>query len=320
VRFGMNPAKFVDQVAKPAKITISALTYAPFLHGFFAETFEVIRASLASIRATVKLPYDLLVFDNGSCAEVRDFLLDERAAGRIQYLILADRNYGKGRAWNMIFRGAPGEIIAYGDGDVLYKEGWLERSLELLESFPNAGMVSARPMRTDPQHYSSTLAWARAEPEVEVTEEQLLPWEILAGHELGLGRTPEQLEAQYAASRDVRLRYRGLCAYAGATHWQFVGRRAVLAAFEPHLGDKPLGDAAQLDDYINRSGRQRLMLADPLAVHLGNSLKDVPAALLQAAPARKAAPAERRWYDLKLLRSALLFVHDLIFRMYHRRP
>ena len=57
--------------------------------------------------------------------------------------------------------GAPGEIIAYADSDVLFSPNWLKRSVEILETYPNVGMVTARPFRTPPEFYSATLDWAR---------------------------------------------------------------------------------------------------------------------------------------------------------------
>ena len=149
MRVGQNPAKYVKEVAKPARITVAVLNYIPFLSGFYAEMLDVLKVCLESIRQNTDLPYDLLVFDNGSCAEVRQYLLDEHEDGRIQYLILSEKNLGKGGAWNMILAGAPGEIIAYTDSDCLFPPGWLSRSVQILETYPNVGMVTARPFRTN---------------------------------------------------------------------------------------------------------------------------------------------------------------------------
>ena len=162
MRIGQNPAKFVKEVAKPARITVAVLNYIPFLSGFYADMLKVLQACLDSIVQTADLPYDLLVFDNASCPEVRQYLADQYEAGRIQYLVLSDKNLGKGGAWNMILAGAPGEIITYTDNDCLFSPGWLSRSVELLETFPNVGMVTARPFRTRPEVYSATLAVGRS--------------------------------------------------------------------------------------------------------------------------------------------------------------
>ena len=133
MRKGQNPAKFVNQVVKPERITVALLNYIPFLSGFYAEALDVLRISLSSMREDAGLPFDLMVFDNGSCAEVRDFLVAEKEEGRIQYLILSEKNLGKGGAWNMMLAGAPGEIITYTDSDVLFYPGWLQRSVQLLD-------------------------------------------------------------------------------------------------------------------------------------------------------------------------------------------
>ena len=74
MRKGQNPAKFVDRVAKPERITVAVLNYIPFISGFYAQTLDVLKTCLNSIWAATDLPYDLLVFDNGSCQEAIDFL------------------------------------------------------------------------------------------------------------------------------------------------------------------------------------------------------------------------------------------------------
>ncbi|HWQ84880.1 MAG TPA: glycosyltransferase family A protein [Anaerolineales bacterium] len=161
MRLGQNPAKSIAQVPQPAPVTVAIVTYIPFLSGYYAESLEVLKVCLESLVQNTPQPFDLLVFDNASCPEVRSYLQNEHDAGRIQYLILAGQNFGKGGAWNFIFQGAPGEIIAYADSDIQFSPGWLESSLEILQAFPKAGMVSAHPLRTPAALYSSTLAWAQ---------------------------------------------------------------------------------------------------------------------------------------------------------------
>ena len=197
MRKGQNPAKFVKAVTRPERITVALLNYIPFLSGFYAETLDVLKACLQSMRTDAGLPFDLMVFDNGSCAEARDFLVSEKEAGRIQYLILSEKNVGKGGAWNVMLPGAPGEIIAYTDSDVLFSPGWLKRSVEVLETFPNVGMVTARPFRTPPEFYSRTLEWARIARRSEINEEQFIPWETFLEFNLSLGQTEEENRKVY---------------------------------------------------------------------------------------------------------------------------
>src|SRR5262245_50546131 len=96
LRKGQNPAKFVKDVPKPERITVALLNYIPFLSGFYAETLDVLKVCIESMRKNAGLLFDLMVFDNGSCEEVREYLVNEKEEGRIQYLILSEKNMGKG--------------------------------------------------------------------------------------------------------------------------------------------------------------------------------------------------------------------------------
>ena len=85
MRKGQNPAKSAKTVAKPERITAALLNYIPFLSGFYAETLDVLKVSLESMRKDAGLPFDLMIFDNGSCAEVRDFLVKEKDRAQKQF-------------------------------------------------------------------------------------------------------------------------------------------------------------------------------------------------------------------------------------------
>ena len=107
---------------------------------------------------------------------------------------------GKGGAWNVMLAGAPGEIIAYTDADVLFSPNWLARSVEILKTFPNVGMVTARPFRTQPEFYESTLKWAR--DNAKLKEGQFIPWETFLEFNLSLGQTEEENRKVYAETRE----------------------------------------------------------------------------------------------------------------------
>ena len=84
MRIGQNPAKGINEVAKPKRITVAVLNYIPFLSGFYADMLDVLKLTLNSILENSDLPFDLLVFDNASCPEVREYLVEMQAQHKIQ--------------------------------------------------------------------------------------------------------------------------------------------------------------------------------------------------------------------------------------------
>ena len=70
MRTGQNPAKFIDQVGRPERITVAVVTYLPFLAGYFTEGLPVLQLCLESLRRNTAEAFDLMVFDNGSAPEV----------------------------------------------------------------------------------------------------------------------------------------------------------------------------------------------------------------------------------------------------------
>ncbi|HUE99557.1 MAG TPA: glycosyltransferase family A protein [Anaerolineales bacterium] len=347
MRKGQNPAKFVKDVPRPERITVALLNYIPFLSGFYAETLDVLKVCMESMRKDAGLPFDLMVFDNSSCAEVRDFLVKEKEEGRIQYLILAEKNMGKGGAWNVMLAGAPGEIISYTDSDVLFSPNWLSRSVEILETFPNVGMVTARPFRTPLEFMESTLKWARENAKLE--EGQFIPWETFLEFNLSLGQTEDENKKVYAETRDWRITYilslRGgrssrrsnlllnneiasqsalaatsneIVAFAGASHWQFTAYKSTLQQFLPFDMDKPMGQVRQLDKRMNDAGLLRLMVSDPLAMNMSNTLGYLRGELGKENVRRKRKESwARHILELGPIKKLLLALYNRIFSWYY---
>lgn len=316
MRKGQNPAKFVNTVAKPADITVAVLSYIPYLSGFYADALKVLDACLKSIKKETKLEYDLLVFDNGSCDEVQNYLLNEQRSEKIQFLILSDKNLGKGGAWNLIFKAAPGNIIAYADSDVLFQEDWLTKSKEILDLFPNVGMVTSRPFITKKEFITNTVKWATDTEEVIIESGKFVPWEIFAEFNLSLGQNIEDIKKDYDLNDIEKIVLKGKTAYAGASHWQFLTTRTIINQFLPFDMDRPMGQVKQLDQRMNDAGYLRLMTPEALADNMSNSLEKLG---IQKANENEKRTKTNRLIDFPLLKRFLLFIHHRIFIAYYDR-
>ncbi len=315
-RKGVNPAKFINAVPKPQRVTAAVLNYIPHLSGFYAEVLDVLKVCLSSLRENADIPFDLMVFDNGSCAEARQFLMDCYEQGEIQYLVLSEKNLGKGGAWNFIFNAALGEIIAYSDNDVYFYPGWLSRSVQLLESFPNVGMVTSRPFPTRPELFSSTVEWAKRTPGVEIEKGQLIPWDMMKAFDMSRGLSEEQALQEYQTNENVRISYNGLSAIAGASHWQFLAYKSALQHCLPLDMEKPLGQVITLDEQLNAEGYLRLMTCEPLTQNMSNRLDwiHVPPSPTNKRPTP--ASLSKKVLSFPLIKRTLLAIYDRIFRTY----
>jgi glycosyltransferase involved in cell wall biosynthesis len=316
MRIGQNPAKFIGKVAQPERITVAVLNYIPFQAGFYAELLDVLKANLSSLHDNAGMPFDLLVFDNGSCEEVKEYLQKEYDSGSIQFLFLSQKNLGKGGAWNIIFGGAPGEIIAYTDNDVLFSKNWIKESVKVLESFPNTGMVTSRPFRTKPDLSSATMAWAEKTQGVEIEKGNLIAWEDFRDFNLSLGQNLEDIELDFERTTDTRITYNGVKAFIGASHWQFIAHKKILQSFLPFVMDRPMGQVRQLDIRINDAGYLRLMTAVPLAMNMSNCIN--PEKIRVADPGKRKHLFQNKFLQTKPVKGFLIALYNWIFNQYYK--
>ncbi|MBU2609589.1 MAG: glycosyltransferase family 2 protein [Chloroflexi bacterium] len=312
MRVGHNPARFVEKVAQPAEVTVAVVNCIPFLSGYYEQSLDVLKVAVTSIHESTPEQHDLMVFDNHSCPEVRQYLQEAYEQGIIQYLVLSDKNIGKIGAWNFMFSAAQGKYVAFSDGDVGFRPGWLPASLALFEAFPNVGMVTARPMRGPLQYCSASLDWGRQHPNIFV-EGHFMDWETFWEHAKSLGLGGQEARASHSAGTDFRLTFGGKVAYIGAAHFQFMARCDVLRKIIPLPSSQPMRGERALDIAINEMELLRLGIEKPLVWHIGNSLPDSASRPVPVAK-RKSLLQHLLW--LPVIRNALLWLNNRIFRLY----
>ena len=277
MRTGKNPAKDGLPAYSAQRLGVALIVYIPFTEGYFHNALEVFRYQIASLRATTGEPFDLLVFDNGSCAEAVKVLKNLYDQKQIDWLVLSGHNMGKAGAWNWIFAAMPNELICYADSDVLFRPGWFEASLELLEAFPQAGMVGAQP-----GFYDVMAGGGKAHQGLENSPDYELgsyqpTTEIIDEYVLGIGATGDLAAQFYNISLPaVARREKEVQAVIGASHMQFIIPRQVARRVVPLPATRGLlrKETMSIDYKVDDLGYLHLSTTQPFVFHMGNTVNE----------------------------------------------
>lgn len=283
-RIGINPSRGQNLDFKPARTTVAVLVYAPHQAGYFQNRLDVTRMTIESILANTQQPYDLLVFDNGSCSEMVEYLRSLYEKGSIDYLTLSKENIGKVNALKIIFNTAPGEIVAYTDDDVFHLPGWLGAHLEIIDTYPDVGAVTGFYIRQRVVMSSeSTVAFAN-QPEVESQSGLLMPRKWEEEYLVNSGRTWERYQSEISGIEDIIVKYQGLEAWVSAHHFQMVCPKKVvqeiLAEMLPEgWSDCMMGRMVEMDDLMDTKGYLRFCTRKQTVRLMGNAVSTEVAAL-----------------------------------------
>lgn len=316
----MNPSRGQSTDYKPAKVTLVMLTYIPNDIGYFEKRFEVLRTSLESYIQNTTVPYDLIVFDNNSNANVVNYLKDMRDKGKIDYLILSSRNIGKMGALQIAFRAAPGEIIAYTDDDVFFLPGWLERHLEVLETYPRVGMVTGLYIRPHMKEGIGSVMRFIEEGNADVRRGDLVSKDLQLHYIENTGRTWEQYQKETEGLEDMVLTYKGVTALASSGHYQFVTRKEVILQALPGVWQSQLmGKMRELDLQVDLMGYLRLC-THPATIRLLGNVIDPEMAKQISAYGFSITPTDvkvqKRTLRARIMR--LPFVQRVAYFLYNR--
>jgi hypothetical protein len=249
-------------------VVLTVVTHLPNLTGYHAERLEIVQTCLNTMRDNAEMETTVAVWDNGSCAELRDWLQCEY---KPDMLILAD-NIGKTAARTSLIRMCPaGSIVGYSDDDMLFFPGWLAPQMDLLRHFPNVASVTGYPVRTAFRWgVANTLAWAGREGILEKGEFIPRQWET--DFCISIDRDPVWHEDYTKNDTDYRVTYRGKKAYCTSHHCQFIGFQDTLVKAATYDG-RAMGDEKVWDIALDNIGL-RLATTSRLTRHMGNVIDD----------------------------------------------
>jgi glycosyltransferase involved in cell wall biosynthesis len=276
MRKGNNPAKMGLLAYQPKRLGLVLLSYIPTQSGYFAQSLEVLRYQIASIHHSTK-EFDLLVFDNGSSPEVQDELRKLQSEGYIHFLVLSRFNIGKTGALNWILAALPNEFIGFSDGDVLFRPGWLEKSLEILQAFPTAGLVSVQPCLFDVLK-SEAYAHHLLEKDPGYRLYSRLPDPaVVEEYGRGIGMDSKDIEAlKQKPVQVVEETQTGVRALIGQSHMQFVLPRTVARRIRSLPASHALfrEETKKINAYIDELGLVQLTSLEAYVYHMGNRLDE----------------------------------------------
>lgn len=271
-RIGMNPARNRVSDYRPARVTVATIVYLPHLTGYFQNRMDVVRLSFETLLRNTEPPFDLLVFDNASCEEVKSYLQSLQAEGRIRYLLSSSENIGKLGALRVISGAAPGELIAYADDDTFFYPGWLQAHLDIHDHFPDVGMVSGSPERTLFDHgIQNNLDQADKNPDMTITYGKRIPMQWEQEWATALGKNVEEYIQRVEQLEDIMLAFKGKSVYATACHNQFLSPKSIL---QEHLAGswsgRLMGGLNEFDEAIDQAGLLRLTTLERTTKLIGN--------------------------------------------------
>jgi len=333
-RLGMNPSRGKNLDFTPPRVTVAVLVYAPHQAGYFQHRLDVTRLTLESILANTEKPYELLVFDNGSCPEMTGFLQALYNTGKIDTLILSAENIGKLNALWRIAQAAQGEVIAYTDDDVYHLPGWLPEHLKVLDTYPNVGAVTGFYIKQRVAMSSDqTLAWVKALEEKDPSAVQrgnLIPRKWEEEFMDNAGRTEERYQGEIEGIEDVVVSLQGVKAWVSAHHFEVLVPKNVLIEVLNQMlpggwSDQLMGRMVEMDDRMDALGYLRLTTYPQTMRLLGNVIDDEVSALarqdgiIAASATSNAKPGKRAglWQN-RFVRASIQKLINKLYQLLHQ--
>ena len=101
---------------------------------------EKLERCLFSVRNTVRIPYEVIIVDDGSSADEQIFTSDAMDHVRI---LRSEEHHGYAHAVNEGIRASEGEVLLFLHADVMLAQHTVEDMLDVLIADPNVGAVTA---------------------------------------------------------------------------------------------------------------------------------------------------------------------------------
>lgn len=271
MRVGMNPNReeSIGKRLPPAVPVVAVTVHLPNTYDHYHEgRWEIVTKSLTLARRNAGMEHHFVVWDNGSCEKMREWLFYEFKPDKLMFT----ENIGVFNTMRRLFGMFHDSVIAYSNDDILHYPDWLPEQVHILQSFPNVATVSGCVTR----FYSgkaddATLRWATDNATV---KKAFTPSEWDYQHGASIGKPRNVVDRIYRNTAMPYVEYNDSAAMIGGNHCQIVGYAQKLYPFTYHTTRymEPLFQG--FDVKINDAGMLRLLTTTRRTRHLGNVLSD----------------------------------------------
>lgn len=270
MRQGINPLRdaTIDRPLPPDVPVVAVITHLPSLDGYHKDRFEIVKAAVRSAYKSDGHKAFFVIWDNGSCPDLLNWLFSNARADQYFY----SKNIGKQNAINALYGMFSGSIVAISDDDILHYPGWLAKQLEILNAYPNAGLVSGCTTR----HYTKYnhlygYKWIVKKKIKSRFIETPIEWDFQ--HAESIGKTASFGQYIHDHATTVEINYNGTKAVIGGNHCQFVGYADTLRPFLPRT-NRYMEPLYPFDRRVDDAHLLRLLTPERMTRHLGNVLTD----------------------------------------------
>ena len=331
-RLGRHPLKeksIKEKVLTPNKITITTIVYIPTESGYWEHSFMNLKLFFQSLVSNTTGEYDLMVFDNGSCEKIIDYLNDLKLNGIIDFLILSKVNHRKLGALDFLLHSARGDYIAYADSDVYFLPNWIENTMRLFEVFPKAGKITSLPLAGGDTTAISEKTYNEVivNSKVSVITGIIIPDDYIRAHCISLGKTLNDFKKTNHDRVDIQITSENnISAYISTADFQFILKKECLNDVLPLTihDDEDYYDpiySPVLEKRLYMSGWWQLSTCDYNIHHLGNKTPNLTDELSWVKDLKVKSPNKisnggiKRKIQSRIIRKVLKFLNLWIYKI-----
>jgi hypothetical protein len=256
------PVKFPEIIG-------AVITHLPDQKDYHGVRMRVVQTCLTSMRKHAGRRLPIFIWDNGSCKELINWLLNEF---KPEWLMISP-NLGKSNARAAVMRILPGEsVVCMSDDDMLYYPGWLDPQLDILNTYPNVGIVSGWPVRRSMGiNNGNTIKWA--ETYAKITKGRFITDQEEGDYATSIGNKPISIHEMFLNQMDIMAEYQGIKAYCTSQHCQFIARVKTVAPFCVE-SEEAMATERPFDKSIDDAHLLRLTTVKRVTRHIGNIVDD----------------------------------------------